>query len=289
MATATLTSAAVAVVFTILAFAAVLAARPAARQLRVAPATQHMSARAKAGRDWLATRIAIQLLVLAAGAAAVLTLAGIFTEITEAIMDQDSLTTVDRPILDWLATHRSPTMTGVQIGITNLGSALALAIVLTVAAIGAAVRLRSWRPIILTLVAAGGIQLLVYTIKLAIARPRPDPAGRLVNADGFSFPSGHSASALACLGVLAWLICMTTRRHVIWATAWTAAGLLAIAIGLSRAYLGVHYPSDILAGWTLGLIWLTTIASASYLTRSLPRSSTALPATQPQPPATTTT
>jgi membrane-associated phospholipid phosphatase len=265
-----LVSAAIAVVLTLLAWAAVVASRPAAMRLRASPASQRLARHLTTGWDWVSSRVAAQLLVLVAGAAVVFALGAVFTEITEAVLDQDDLTAVDRPALAWLARHRDSagSLTQLEIGITHLGDATTLTALLVAMAGFVAVRSRSWRPIILTAVAAGGIQLLVYAIKLFIGRARPDPAGRLTEVTGFSFPSGHSASAAVCFGMLAWLVCMATSKRTIWATAWLAAALLTVAVGQSRVYLAVHYPSDVLGGWVLGSTWLATVATASYLASS---------------------
>jgi membrane-associated phospholipid phosphatase len=268
----TLISAGVVVGLTTLAWVAVMATRPAARRIQAASATQRLVRGVSAGRDWLIARIAVQLLVLAAGAAAVFAFGALFAEVTEAVVDQDGLTALDRPVLRWLATHRGGGLTRIQIGITNLGNGLVLTVLLLAAVTAVALRLRSWRPVALTVTAAGGIQSLVYAIKVFIGRSRPELAGRLVNATGFSFPSGHSAAALVCFGMLAWLTCMTTRNRMVRATAWVAAALITLAIGVSRAYLGVHYPSDVIGGWVLGGTWLAALAVASYLTR-IPRRS----------------
>jgi membrane-associated phospholipid phosphatase len=263
----TLISVGIAVVFTTLAWVIVTATRPAARRIRAASATWRLSRHVSVGRRWMSARVATQLLVLAAGAAAVLTLGGLFAEVTEAVVDQGDVTALDRSVLGWLAEQRGPRLTAVQVGITNLGSTLALAAVLLVAVTAVAVRLRSWRPVAVALIGAGGIQLLVFALKVFIGRARPDRAGRLVDVTGFSFPSGHSAGALVCFGLLAWLVCMATRNRTIQTTAWLAAAMLTAAVGLSRAYLGVHYPSDVIGGWILGGTWLTALAVAAYLTR----------------------
>ncbi len=99
------------------------------------------------------------------------------------------------------------------------------------------------------LLAGGSNQLL----KLIFGRQRPEEQGMLVSAGGYSFPSGHAMMAAAVYGLLIWAV---------WRTAWpfcrkagaTAALLVWIAlIGLSRIYLGVHYPSDVLAGFGGGM------------------------------------
>jgi undecaprenyl-diphosphatase len=139
-----------------------------------------------------------------------------------------------------------------------------------IAAAVVARRRRSWYPVLLAAVGLGVNQILVTVVKTVIARERPDPPGQLVAVNGFSFPSGHSAGSLVGFGVLAWLVCMTTGNRVVWATAWLSAALGTVAVGASRTYLGVHYPTDVLGGWALGLTWLAVLALAArvWQTRS---------------------
>jgi undecaprenyl-diphosphatase len=224
-------------------------------------------ARGRAGLSWLTVRIAAEVVILAAGAAVVLALAAIFVEILDAVTDADDLTALDRAVSDWLIDHRTPWLTHIEIAITNLGSAAALTTMVSLVGIVTAIRLRSWYPIVLAVVGLGGSQLLVAVIKAAIARPRPNPPGQLVPASGFSFPSGHSASSMVGFGLLAWLACLLTANRTIWATAWLAAALGTTSVGASRVYLGVHYPTDVLGGWALGLTWLAVVALAAQVWR----------------------
>lgn len=92
-------------------------------------------------------------------------------------------------------------------------------------------------------------------LKDLFAHPRPidlDPTVRLHDAEGYGLPSGHSQSAVVVWGNIA----AGFRRHWLWAL----AGLLAVLIGFSRVYLGVHFPTDVLAGWAVGAVFL-----AAYL------------------------
>lgn len=103
--------------------------------------------------------------------------------------------------------------------------------------------------------AVGSGTLLSETLKFGFARPRPDLVAHLAEVQSASFPSGHamiSAIAYLTLGVL------LTRAHKQRRTKFiimSYAILLTLMIGLSRIYLGVHWPTDVLAGWALGAAW----------------------------------
>ncbi|WP_117215752.1 phosphatase PAP2 family protein [Allorhizocola rhizosphaerae] len=252
----------VAVVMAAMAYGAIRATRPVLLRLRHAPLVSTVGRRGRAGWEWLTARATTQALILAAGAATVFMLGSIFVEILDAVVDQDDLTVVDRPVVQWLAERRMPGLTSVQVAITDMGGILTMSILLLLTVTLVSFRARRWQPLLLTVVAVGGIQLLVYTIKVLIARDRPNPAGQLVAVGGFSFPSGHAAGSLVGFAMIAWLICTLTDRRNVWATAWLTALLMAVAVGASRVYLGVHYPSDVLGGWVLGMTWLATVAVA---------------------------
>lgn len=102
-----------------------------------------------------------------------------------------------------------------------------------------------------------GSTLLNQALKFAIQRPRPDVSLRLVDIGGFSFPSGHSMAAMAFFGLLVWLVWHGVRSRA--ARIGLAAALCAMicTVGFSRVYLGVHYASDVLAGFCASLVWLT--------------------------------
>jgi membrane-associated phospholipid phosphatase len=93
--------------------------------------------------------------------------------------------------------------------------------------------------------------------KAWIARPRPDAHLHLIGTRTDSFPSGHAASA-----VLVWLtLALLIPRDARWRRTAIAAALLACFLsGLSRPMLGVHYPSDVIAGWSFGLLWLLLLS-----------------------------
>lgn len=101
-----------------------------------------------------------------------------------------------------------------------------------------------------------GSTLLNQALKFAIQRPRPDVALRLVDIGGFSFPSGHSMAAMAFFGLLIWLVWHGVRSRGARSGLVTVLCVAICAVGFSRVYLGVHYASDVLAGFCASLAWL---------------------------------
>jgi undecaprenyl-diphosphatase len=137
---------------------------------------------------------------------------------------------------------------------TALGSGMVLTLI--VAAVSGFVLLRrQYHALWLLLAAIGGGVLLNVLLKDWFSRPRPDLVPPLLRIDSASFPSGHSLlSAVVYLtlgALLARLVQPVTHKVYLIAVAFS----LAFLVGLSRLYLGVHYPTDVLAGWTIGILW----------------------------------
>jgi undecaprenyl-diphosphatase len=104
----------------------------------------------------------------------------------------------------------------------------------------------------------GGSGILNILVKLLIERPRPRFTLHRQNADSSSFPSNHITMSLCTYGAVAYLA-LTSRkdRSIRWRLSWIGlVVLLLVAIGYSRVFLGVHYPSDVLGGWLIGVGWL---------------------------------
>jgi len=154
--------------------------------------------------------------------------------------------------------------------LTALGSvAVLLLVVLAVAGFLALAQL--WRNLALVLGASGGGLLLMMALKRVFERPRPSVVPPLTFETSYSFPSGHammSAVIYLTLGTLLAQLCPRwwERVYVI-----AVAGVLTLIIGLTRLYLGVHYPSDVLAGWSVGLAWALMSALAAQALRAWSR------------------
>ena len=110
------------------------------------------------------------------------------------------------------------------------------------------------------------VTVLNQVLKLLVQRPRPE-GFRLAEATGFSFPSGHSMVAMAFFGLLIWMVWRTGRSRAVRVGCTAVFAALIALIGLSRIYLGVHYASDVLAGFCAALAWLVlfTRAAAPWL------------------------
>lgn len=99
--------------------------------------------------------------------------------------------------------------------------------------------------------------------KLLVARQRPELLEPVVVEHGFSFPSGHSALGMVAYGVVAVLVWRSTLPRAARTTSVIALGALIVLIGVSRVYLGVHYPTDVLAGWTTGAVVVLVYAAVT--------------------------
>jgi len=109
------------------------------------------------------------------------------------------------------------------------------------------------REAVFTFVAVAGAGTLNVLLKGLFGRPRPEVFPHLVQESSSSFPSGHTMSAMAFAATVI-VLCWPTRWR--WPVA-TGATAYAFAVGVSRVYLGVHYPSDVIAGWAVTIAWVT--------------------------------
>jgi len=160
----------------------------------------------------------------------------------------------------------SPRATTVLHAITQLGSPLFL-LPMTIVFALIFLRQRRIRGAILLTATMVGVSLLNWILKAVFQRPRPLPFFGLTVPASYSFPSGHSLAAFCFYGALAALV--TARlRSVFWsAVVWAGAVVIIVAVGFSRLYLGVHYPSDIIGGYATGFVWVLTVASADRMFR----------------------
>ncbi|HEY3483680.1 MAG TPA: phosphatase PAP2 family protein, partial [Streptomyces sp.] len=171
----------------------------------------------------------------------------------------------------WSVAHRPSAMATAARAVTDLGTSpvayLAAALGGWLAAGAAAGRRQRALTVLLALAVLAVGQSLRTGLMLAVHRARPPVADWAVHAAGHAFPSGHTATSAMAAGLLAWglLRALPGRRGQVLAG---VCGVLAVAVGCSRVYLGVHWPTDVLGGWLFAACWLTlTLPPLTAFTR----------------------
>lgn len=178
----------------------------------------------------------------------------------------------DESVLQYIAARHSPLVERLMFEITFLGTGLVVMVMVLVA--GMFLWLTKHRNSAALLVAstAGGI-LINNLMKMSFDRPRPTVFTWGQHVVSSSFPSGHAMSATVVYITIAYLAARLQRRHIARVATILLALTLIVAIGGSRLYLGVHYPSDVLAGILVGLAWagfcMATLEAMQLLARRL--------------------
>jgi len=190
---------------------------------------------------------------LVAGVIVAAFLTWVFSELAERVMSGGTQA-FDESILRWMSAHHSKALTSTMLEITTLGTGTVLLMIVCVAALFLTLTKHKYSALLL-LVATGGGLLLDMVLKLQFNRPRPHVFIWGTQAFGSSFPSGHAMGATVTYSTVAYLAARLHRRS--WARWLTMLMALVVIflIGVSRMYLGVHYPSDVLAGAIMGLAW----------------------------------
>jgi undecaprenyl-diphosphatase len=184
-----------------------------------------------------------------------------FSGLLDAILDNDALVRWDAVVEGWFHVHATAAGLTIFDAITQLGSFGVAVVVVLVAAY-------LWRARVLLLLwtwlgaILGGL-LIEYVLKTTVHRSRPQYAAAYLHGHSYSFPSGHTMSSTVCYLLLASLIWShPSTKPAVGRGVWIAASTIIIAVGFSRLYLAVHYPSDVLGGLLAGLGWLAACGAA---------------------------
>jgi membrane-associated phospholipid phosphatase len=172
----------------------------------------------------------------------------------------ETIVRVDGRFAVALHTHATPAATtGFEV-VTRLGST---AVLFAVAAVAAAYLARLGRrtDAAFVLLAFAGAEALTWSLKAVFQRERPNFDDPIATASSFSFPSGHALVSFAVYGALAYVLLESLRSRRARAACVAGAAVLVTTIGFSRLYLGVHYLSDVLAGYAVALAWLLVIVT----------------------------
>jgi membrane-associated phospholipid phosphatase len=180
--------------------------------------------------------------------------AWLFGWLAEGVTEGD--TSIDMRFANWLHEHATPGWTTFFENVTKLGNLGTLSIVVTIAAL-LLWRLRQTAELLLLLLAAVGAEFITVGLKLGFQRDRPFFADPLATESTYSFPSGHASVSLAVYGTLGFIVARHLRDRRAQLLTLVASGALALLIGFSRLYLGVHFLSDVIAGFSLGIAWVS--------------------------------
>ena len=146
---------------------------------------------------------------------------------------------------------RRPWLTGIMEGFSSLSSPIVIAVMFLMVTAFAPGR----RPGMCAAVNLVCVFLINQVLKYLVQRPRPE-GFRLISEVGYSFPSGHSMISMAFYGLCAWMVWTYERDKIIrWLCCLAFTGII-LAVGMSRVYLGVHYASDVIAGFCVSIAWL---------------------------------
>jgi membrane-associated phospholipid phosphatase len=181
-----------------------------------------------------------------------------FIELTDELAENE-LGGFDKTVQDYVISFRTPGLTTFFEFMTNVGDRLAYFTITLALAAYFYINHKSWKFILQTsavLILATATNIV---LKRIINRARPS-LEHLVSVNTLSYPSGHSMSAMAFYGFLAYLCIRYPIKRWLRYMLVTLLIFIIVSIGLSRIYLGVHYPSDVIAGFIGGLIWVTFCA-----------------------------
>ncbi len=176
----------------------------------------------------------------------------VVAKLAEEVLDRESFA-FDKTFLLWLHQFANPNLDNLMLFITNLGNPTTVVIVALVTLF-----LLWWQRYreeakIFVLACLGGL-ILNSGLKLFFSKPRPKLWHSLISETSFSFPSGHALGSMVLYGFIAYLLAIHYPRFS--AIIYVLAVIIIAAIGISRLYLGVHWPTDIIAGYGVGFLWL---------------------------------
>lgn len=185
----------------------------------------------------------------------------LFAWLSEAVL-AESILRSDENIRTWIHQYASPDLTAALRVITNFGD---WQVILTGSVLLLLVfwYLRNFDFMRLVAITMTGAGILDGSLKTVFHRARPDPFF-IAKPDTYSFPSGHALVSLCFYGLLAGIVSLQWKKRWQRALTWTLAACIVGIIGFSRIYLGVHWPSDVLAGYAAALMWMGAVRFVAF-------------------------
>jgi len=177
---------------------------------------------------------------------------------------QEQTFAIESPLLLWIQAHSNPILDGVMLTVTKLGNKEVL-IVVAIATMSI-LWWRSYRQSAWTfLIACLGTFILSDGLKIIVGRVRPALWDTFITEPTFSFPSGHALKSTVFYGAIAYLLATHYPQQAKWI--YTGVVIMVASICFSRLYLGVHWPTDVILGCSVGWVWLMTCIRIDKLQR----------------------
>ena len=188
-----------------------------------------------------------------------LILTGLLIAIGIGVVHSSAVASFDHHITSTIVTHRTPALNTAMKAVTWLGSWVALITTGLIVVVLAARKRLPWLVVVASVIAWGGEASAVTITKHVVQRPRPPKDLWLLNAHGWSWPSGHAATAAVVFAVLAIAVGYVIGTRFIGVTMWAVAAIAVSLVAFSRVELGVHWTTDVLASVCLVVGWLGSV------------------------------
>lgn len=174
------------------------------------------------------------------------------------LISRQKIVSFDSTVISFIQGLESPLLTDIMKFFTFIGSTVSVAVLTMIALFFLYIVLGHRSELILLTASILGSNLLFITLKLFFQRARPD-LYRLIEVSGYSFPSGHATNACTLYGILAFLLWRHIPTRLGRTVLIISSIMMILTVGISRIYLGVHYPSDIIGGYCISAFWLTML------------------------------
>jgi undecaprenyl-diphosphatase len=202
----------------------------------------------------LTRRNKLKLLTTVAAAAAVLLL---FLWLASEVYDGETLA-FDNAIREWVHGFASDGMTQLALWATFMGSTTVVVTLGLLSLVGFLIVRDRCAAVVLAIIVTGEA-ILSVVLKDYYGRARPEPYFGYTAPTSFSFPSGHSFASFCLYLTLAWLLSRRVKTTAVAVILWITAILIVLLVGLSRIYLGVHYPTDVIGGYLAAAMWSSIV------------------------------
>ncbi len=192
-----------------------------------------------------------------------------FGVLTHNVVDRSGLTVIDPEVSGWAVTQRNAVLTPLAHFLSAIGGTLPMTVVATAVTL---LLYRAGDRAHATLVAVAGLgaALIVFGGKRIIGRERPPVVDRLAVENSLAYPSGHSVGTFVVIGIVAVVLIPRLTGTLARIATGTAAALFVVAVGCSRVYLGVHWPTDVLGAWCVSAAWILFCLTVFHYRREVP-------------------